>query len=105
MNAKRKSIKEKDRRMIYKKYHGICQLCGRTITYEEMTVDHIIPLGLGGKNQLSNYQCTCRTCNKMKGTMLQGEFYLQVTETFWYLTGKKCGNEFAEKLFYLIQNM
>ena len=49
MNAKRKSIRKKERQMIYKKYHGICQICGTEISYEEMTIDHIIPLDAGGK--------------------------------------------------------
>ena len=65
MNAKRKSIRKKERQMIYKKYHGICQICGTEISYEEMTIDHIIPLDAGGKNELANYQCTCRVCNSM----------------------------------------
>ena len=104
MNTKRKSIKKKERYVIYRRYHGTCQICGSKFPYEEMTIDHIIPLEAGGKNVLENYQCTCKICNRMKGSMLQDEFYMHITETFWYLTGKKCGNEFAEKLFYLIQN-
>ena len=91
--------------MIYKKYHGICQICGTEISYEEMTIDHIIPLDAGGKNELANYQCTCRVCNSMKGTMMQDEYYMHITEVFWYLTEKKCGKEFTEKLYRLIQNL
>ena len=105
MNAKRKSIRKKERQMIYKKYHGICQICGTEISYEEMTIDHIIPLEAGGKNELANYQCACRTCNRMKGTMMQDEYYMHITEVFWYLTEKKCGKEFTEKLYRLIQNL
>lgn len=70
-----------------------------------MTIDHIIPLDAGGKNELANYQCTCRVCNSMKGTMMLEDFYMHITEVFWYLTEKKCGKEFTEKLYRLIQNL
>lgn len=46
---------------------------------------------------------SCRVCNSMKGTMMLEDFYMHITEVFWYLTEKKCGKEFTEKLYRLIQ--
>lgn len=41
----------RERKMIYHKAEGRCQLCGCKITYDEMTLDHIIPLAIGGGRQ------------------------------------------------------
>ena len=32
-----------------------------------MTCDHIIPLAMGGKNKMDNYQPLCLCCNQTKG--------------------------------------
>ena len=32
-----------------------------------LTVDHIVPLALGGSNELHNLQVLCRSCNSLKG--------------------------------------
>jgi 5-methylcytosine-specific restriction endonuclease McrA len=43
---------------------GRCAYCGAT---EQLTVDHITPLGAGGTNALRNLQCLCNGCNQAKG--------------------------------------
>lgn len=45
---------------------GRCQnpLCG---TKYRLTMDHIVPLDLGGGNHRANLQCLCKACNKAKG--------------------------------------
>jgi 5-methylcytosine-specific restriction endonuclease McrA len=43
---------------------GRCAYCGAT---EQLTVDHIIPLGSHGTNARSNLQCLCNNCNQAKG--------------------------------------
>ena len=37
---------------------------------EYFTKDHLIPKSLGGKNDLSNYDTMCWTCNRKKGSSL-----------------------------------
>jgi hypothetical protein len=34
----------------------------------ELTVDHILPKALGGKNEFKNYQTMCSVCNNKKGS-------------------------------------
>ena len=41
-----------------------CQRCG---SKENLTVDHIMPLSLGGTNTIDNCQILCLTCNASKG--------------------------------------
>lgn len=63
------------RRIVYDRYDGKCAICGKPISYEEMTIDHIIPKSRGGERFFSNMQCTCDSCNLMKHYLTQEEFY------------------------------
>lgn len=43
-----------------------CELCGITAEEKNIEVDHIHPKSLGGKDDLSNYQALCYSCNAAK---------------------------------------
>jgi 5-methylcytosine-specific restriction endonuclease McrA len=43
--------------------------CGARMGKAQMSIDHFIPLELGGANNTSNYLTACRRCNKDKGSM------------------------------------
>jgi 5-methylcytosine-specific restriction endonuclease McrA len=47
---------------------GKCACCGCVITRRNKTVDHIVPSYHGGRNDRSNLQILCRSCNSSKGT-------------------------------------
>lgn len=100
--GKRHYINQTDRIYIYNRAKGHCQICGSCISFDDMTVDHIYPVSLGGNNCLQNYQCTCKSCNQMKRDYKQNDFYEKITEIFWYQTQQKCGTDFSEKLSALI---
>ena len=57
-------------------------MCGRKITFEDMTIDHIIPLSLNGIDNVSNLQCACYACNEFKGSVLPDDFMERITEIF-----------------------
>lgn len=46
-----------------------CQYCGRKMGEVQLTIDHFVPLEMGGRNDASNYISACRKCNKDKGAM------------------------------------
>ena len=43
-----------------------CELCGISADEKNIEVDHIFPKSLGGKDDLSNYQALCYSCNSAK---------------------------------------
>lgn len=43
-----------------------CELCGTSADEKNLEVDHIFPKSLGGKDDLSNYQALCYSCNAAK---------------------------------------
>jgi 5-methylcytosine-specific restriction endonuclease McrA len=48
-----------------KQYEYRCIACGKKT---KLTVDHVIPLDLGGANTIDNIQPLCKSCNSSKGT-------------------------------------
>ncbi len=51
------------RQYVLDRDHHTCQSCGTT---KKLTIDHIIPLNLGGTHDLSNFQTLCQSCNSRK---------------------------------------
>ena len=54
---------------------GKCALCKESMTLKKgdphfATVDHIIPLSLGGEDSPKNKQLACYSCNTKKGCQL-----------------------------------
>jgi len=45
-----------------------CMYCKRPIGQVQLTIDHFVPIELGGKNDITNYLSACRKCNKDKGS-------------------------------------
>jgi len=59
-----------------------CQLCSRKVIrgggYHPLqaTVDHIVPLALGGNHKYANVQTACQQCNTNKGATVAGQLRL-----------------------------
>jgi hypothetical protein len=69
---KRKTIPVWVRRAIYYRDRGACAICRKDISglvniSNQKNFDHIVPLALGGMNDVTNIQLLCDTCNKKKG--------------------------------------
>lgn len=46
-----------------------CMFCQKKMGDVQLSIDHFIPLELGGANNQSNYLSACRKCNKDKGSI------------------------------------
>jgi len=55
---------------------GRCELCGISNEEKMLEVDHIFPKSLGGKDELSNYQALCYSCNAAKRNTDDTDFRL-----------------------------
>ena len=51
-------------------YGDKCHLCSKEILPEHFSVDHVIPLSLGGSDELSNLRPAHRSCNSSKGNRI-----------------------------------
>lgn len=58
------TLSRAQRRAIFERDGNICLHCG---TRQQLTVDHIWPVSLGGGDDPSNLQTLCRPCNSRKG--------------------------------------
>lgn len=81
---KRKSYSDDVRKLIYINAGGRCELCGRKILLDDMTLDHVNPLSMGGDDDVENLSCTCYPCNLFKGNILPTDFYERITDIFMY---------------------
>jgi hypothetical protein len=59
-------------RFLWRLQKGICPLCGvgRRYGFDEMEIDHVIPLKAGGNNTLLNLEMKCRWHNNQKRARL-----------------------------------
>ena len=51
-----------------KKYNYTCLRCGKKEPEIKLTLDHVVPLIVGGKNIIENAQPLCKPCNSSKYT-------------------------------------
>lgn len=69
---KRRKLTSSERMEVYRKMEGHCAYCGCDLKYEDMQVDHIVPLNgwtRRGTDTLDNMYPACRSCNHYKSTM------------------------------------
>lgn len=58
---------------------GKCYYCQQTVTFKELTMDHLVPLTRGGRSTRDNLVPSCKECNNRKKNMLplEWEAYLE----------------------------
>lgn len=101
-NAKirRKAYSKEERKIIYDKSGGRCELCGQRLLFEDMTLDHIMPLSMGGEDSMENLQAACYACNQFKSNILPDDFMDRIIKIFLYQTEKKCSKDIKLKIVH-----
>jgi hypothetical protein len=74
------------REAIYQRDSRLCVYCGRTPPEVKLTVDHVQPRQLGGRNDPSNLVTACRQCNSDKRDMILRVYALHL-ESYGRLDG------------------
>lgn len=80
-----------NRRMVYQKYEGHCAYCGKDIEFNQMQVDHIVPLSRGftdeeierygkerGTDDIDNLNPACARCNRWKSNLTLEQFRKEI---------------------------
>ena len=50
---------------ILKRDNHTCRYCGASAPEATLTVDHVLPLALGGTDQPNNLVAACKDCNEI----------------------------------------
>lgn len=62
-----------DRAAIIARDRQTCHLCGERVPDGEVTLDHIVPLAIGGEHTSRNLAVAHHSCNSAKGTRASNE--------------------------------
>ena len=60
--AQKRELKQQ----LVRKHGTVCQICKRRFSFDQLTLDHIIPLTIKVDWSLSNLQLACYPCNQEK---------------------------------------
>lgn len=84
--------------------NGKCALCGGKLLFEDITIDHKIPLACGGADSVENLQICCLEDNQFKGSIMPDDFMERMTRIFLYQMDQKEGKRLLWKIVHKILN-
>ena len=53
---------------------GVCEYCRRRVGHRALTMDHVVPLGRGGRSTRGNVVPSCKDCNTRKKSLVPVEW-------------------------------
>lgn len=93
----KQSRKKNNKRQLYEKQKGVCNLCKNNLELEIPVLDHIVPLGMNGKDELNNMQLLCFNCHWEKTNIDMKEIWLfKKNELEFYDICFDCGEKIIE---------
>lgn len=76
---KRKKLSLEERTQIYNMFDGHCAYCGCSISFNELTIDHIKPLNRkGGTDTIDNMFPACFNCNHEKSNLTLEKYRIKI---------------------------
>lgn len=82
--AERRKFTDYEKKTVYANGNGCCGICGKPIRFQDMTIDHKIPLSKGGTKDFSNLQPAHLSCNFLKNGMTMEELVEKISEIARY---------------------
>lgn len=79
----REMFTKKEKKVILTKSNGVCAKCGKKLTVDTMTVEHVVPLSKGGQNHIQNLLALCEKCNQEKNNMVVGKNYYKYVDDLY----------------------
>jgi len=73
-NRRTMSTKGALKRLFNGRKHRKCAYCGKNLSIESASFDHVKPLSRGGYDKTRNGAIACRPCNSRKGSMSREQF-------------------------------
>jgi len=77
------------KRNVYLRDNFICQYCGIKVDQKLASIDHVIPVCMGGKNRWENLTTACRKCNSHKSSKLIKPNCMPYRPDYWELVAKR----------------
>ena len=71
-NSPRKAISRRLRYEILRRDGNTCRYCGLKAGETELTIDHVVPVALGGTDDPTNLVAACKDCNAGKSSVAPG---------------------------------
>lgn len=89
------------KRILYNRDDWCCQYCNKKLSYNSVTIDHIIPKSKGGKTTWKNCVVCCKQCNRIKGSKFAHELNMSLLKQpsepklvhFWNLNDRNSWHE------------
>ena len=72
---KRHGFSKPQRIEIWKDKDHVCNKCLKVVKEKEFDIDHILPIAIGGTNNISNLQILCKACHGDKTRSEQEQGY------------------------------
>ena len=80
-----------------RKTQSTCYWCDRPITKKTISLEHLVPRSLGGKDVIENCVLACKKCNSRRGTMTPEEFRKSPWLAYLKGQGPRPKNKFRRK--------
>lgn len=88
--SKKKNIIRYSKQNVFLRDFYKCQYCGIDVNKRTATLDHVVPISLGGKSTWENSVCACSKCNSIKGNHMKMKPKIKgYKPSFWELVEKR----------------
>jgi len=78
----------RERQRMFDAGQTTCRYCSKPLTPETATIDHVLPISLGGDHSPQNMVLSCQPCNHRRGEIMDHASYEEYGEPVALSTGE-----------------